>query len=34
MRKVNELGLAPVQIKENEKNPLIFFGDLLTQKKI
>ncbi len=34
MRKINELGLAPIQIKENQKNPLIFFGDLLTNKQM
>ena len=34
MRKVNQLGLAPIQIKEGEKNPLIFFGDLLTNRQM
>jgi hypothetical protein len=34
MKKINEMGLAPVQIKLNEKNPLVYFGDLLTNKHL
>lgn len=34
MRKIGQLGLAPPQIKINEKNPLVFFGDLFTNKQI
>jgi len=34
MRKICEMGLAPTQIKVNNKNPLVFFGDLLTNKQI
>lgn len=28
------MGLAPTQIKVSNKNPLVFFGDLLTNKQI
>ncbi len=34
MRKIGELGLAPGQGKISEKNPLVFFGDLFTNKQI
>ena len=34
MRKISEMGLAPGQIKITDKNPLAFFGDLLTNKQI
>lgn len=28
------MGLAPAQMKTSKKNPLTFFGDLLTNKQI
>lgn len=34
MRKIGEMGLAPPQMKSGQKNPLVFFGDLLTNKQI
>lgn len=34
MRKISQMGLSPLQIKKNEKNPLIFFGDLLTNRQL
>ncbi len=34
MRKIGQMGLAPGQIKISEKNPLTFFGDMLTTKQI
>jgi hypothetical protein len=33
LNKITQLGLAPPQMKITEKNPLIYFGDLLTAKE-
>jgi hypothetical protein len=32
MKKIGEMGLAPPQLKITEKNPLVYFGDLITNK--
>lgn len=34
MRKIGEIGIAPGQIRMDERNPLNFFGDLFTNKQI